>query len=309
MKIGADPVQKALAHFDRSATPVDEHRALRFDRLIASPHDAVEQNDLQQRHPANRNPALQAGAIKFGLEASGVGKELRHRNDVIAAVLVDRDVNLKQRHVQATLDRVSFALRALKSGCHFAFQGLEQLGIDWKSLADEIPICAVNDPPVREADLDGYDLPGQFRILKQIIEGAQRLLAQRRLVRQFLQVGPVEAVDVGGGCGSAIANHMRFDRCGHKAAKHHHSGSDDDAGHEGELLEEAQAVPPAPHVRHAIDSFVAIAQRFSSRRDEESLQVGGIPHKHWCDSGQIWFNRNGDWCKITNELDYSLPNE
>src|SRR6266478_3906359 len=76
MKIGADSVQKAFAHFDRSAAPIDEHRPLRFDRLVASPHDAVEQNDLQQRHPANRNPALQAGAIKFGLKASGVGKEL-----------------------------------------------------------------------------------------------------------------------------------------------------------------------------------------------------------------------------------------
>src|SRR5258708_4537405 len=179
MEIGADPVQKAFTHFDRSATRIDEHRALRFDRLVASPHDAVEQNDLQQRHPANRNPALQAGAIKFGFQARGVGKELRHRNDVIAAFLVDRDVNLKQRPAQATLDPVSLALRALKSVRHSAFQGLEQLGIDRKSLADEIPTGAVNYPPVREANLDGYDLPRQFRILKQIIEGAQRLLAQR----------------------------------------------------------------------------------------------------------------------------------
>jgi hypothetical protein len=96
---------------------------------------------------------------------------------------------------------------------------------------------------------------------------------------------------------------MRFDLRRHKAAEHHRSGSDDDAGDEGELSDETQAVPPAPHVRHAIDSFAAIAQRFSSRRDEESSQVGVIPHKHWCDSGQIWFNRNGDWCQIINELE------
>jgi hypothetical protein len=96
---------------------------------------------------------------------------------------------------------------------------------------------------------------------------------------------------------------MGLDLGGHKAAEHHHSGSDDDASHEGELSDEAQAVPPAPHVRHAIDSFAAIAQRSRRRGDGESSQVGVIPYKHWCDSGEIWFNRNGDWCKIINKLE------
>src|SRR5262245_32128588 len=136
MKVSADSVQKALARLERCASRIDEHRALRFDGLIASPYDAVEQNNLQQRYPANRNPALQAGSVKFGIQASRVGKELRHCDDVIAAFFTNRDIGLQQRHVQCTLKRVSLAVRVAELRGYFAFQRLEQLRIGRESLTD-----------------------------------------------------------------------------------------------------------------------------------------------------------------------------
>src|SRR6202043_3586607 len=99
----------------------------------------------------------------------------------------------------------------------------------------EIPSGAVNDLSIRSPNLDGNDLPIQFRTLKGSVERALRFLAQRRSSRQLLEVRSMEAVDVESGCGRSIANHVVFDLRGHKAAKHHHSGPDHNAGHQSEL--------------------------------------------------------------------------
>src|SRR5215470_4863020 len=148
MKVGADAMQNALARLDRCTSRTDENCALRFDRPIASPHDAIEQNDLQQRHTANHNPALQAGIMQFSLQASGVSQEFRGRNDVLSALLADRDINLKQRHTEVTLERAGFVCWVAKLSGYVAFQRADQPWIARHGLADEFGTGAVNDPPV-----------------------------------------------------------------------------------------------------------------------------------------------------------------
>src|ERR1700719_893115 len=160
VKVGAYPAQKKLARFDRSTSRINEHRTLRFDRLIASRHDAVKQNDLQQPNPANSKPAVQAGGVKFRLQRTGVGKELRDRNDAIAG-RADRDINLQQRYVEVTLGLVDLIRRASELSGDFPFQGLHQIRIGRKGLAGEIPPGAVNDLSIRSPNLDGNDLPIQ----------------------------------------------------------------------------------------------------------------------------------------------------
>ena len=84
----------------------------------------------------------------------------------------------------------------------------------------------------------------------------------------------MEAVDVESGCGRSIANHVVFDLSRHKAAKHHHSGPDHNAGHESELSDKAQLFEAAPQARHATDSLVATAQRSSS--EGRSATLSGV---------------------------------
>src|SRR5215831_841073 len=207
MKVGAHPAQKMLVGFDRYAPRIEEPSALRFDCLVAARYDAVEQNDLQQRHYANSDPAVQAGGVKSGFQHPGVGKELRDRNDAIIVRRAYRDINLEQRHFEVTFGHVGRVRRVSELGGNFAFKGLQQVRAGRKSLADEMPSGAVNDLPIGSPNLDGYDLPIQCGSLEGSIERAQRFLAQHGFSRQLLEIGPMEAVDVEGGCGSGIVNH------------------------------------------------------------------------------------------------------
>src|SRR5215468_10069880 len=173
MKVGAHPAQKMLVGFDRFAPRIDEPGALRFNRLVASRYDAVEQNDLQQRHYANSDPAMQAGGVKSGFQHSGVGKELRDCNDAIIVSRADRNINLEHRRFEVTFGHVGLVRRVSERGANFAFKGLQQVRAGRKSLADEMPSGAVNDLQIGSPNLNGYDLPIQCGSLERSVECAQ----------------------------------------------------------------------------------------------------------------------------------------
>ena len=132
-----------------------------------------------------------------------------------------------------------------------------------------------------KAHIEGHSMffnPWQYRVLcPLLIEG----------IYEVFDNTVYKVVEVKGGCRGGVVNRMFFDLGRHKMAEHDHSCPDDDAGHEGELLDKAQAVPPVPQVRHAIDSLLTISLVNPRLEGRGCWQQAGASREHWCDSGQI----------------------